>query len=657
GVDAFFAISGFLITAHLLSHPPGNGRDLARFWSRRIRRLLPASLLVLAVTLVASRIVGPETQWARTARQAQAATLYVVNWALARDSVDYLNAENAPSPVQHFWSLSVEEQFYFVWPIAILLLVLLARRTGWRTSAVVGTGLTLVVAASLTYSITETASNPAAAYFVTPTRMWELGLGGLLALVTAPRVLGRADHTRTPPRAVALVLAWGGLAAIAWSALTYSASTPFPGWQALVPVLGTVFVMAANPTDDPLSPGGLLALRPAQWLGDVSYSVYLWHWPMVVLLPAVSGGRIGNLDRVVIVVATLVLAGLTKTFVEDRFRSTSWGIPLRKPYLLGATAMMLVVGLAGAQLVEVGHRQDQSRIALQRAISAGNPCFGAGALDAGRRCRAVPYDQVVPAPVDAAQDKSNAYSEVSGKKNCWSWQPRFPQVHCTFGNTHAPVRVVLVGNSHAGEWLPALEALARQKNWRIDTFLANRCASAEVPQTFANPSWSASCMSWTTRTVQAIAASHPNLVVMTNRVSVPAVGYTFATTLPAYQRGYAKVLKTWQRAGVNVLVLHDTPSPGASIPDCLAQHQPNYTACDGTPSKWITKEPAAKAVAALAYQRIMFADLNNHICGPRRCTAVTGGVVTYFDASHLTATYATTLAPYLAVPMETLLAH
>ena len=658
GVDVFFVISGFLITAHLLQHAPSTGRDLASFWSRRIRRLLPASLLVLATSLVATRLIAPETLWANTASQTRAAALYVVNWLLARDSVDYLAAENVATPVQHFWSLSVEEQFYFVWPIAILVLVLLARRMGWRLTTAVGVGLAVVVVSSLGYSIYDTATNPPAAYFVTPTRMWELGIGGLLALATAPRVLGRGDEARRPSPTLSMVLCLAGLGAIAFTAVTYSGSTPFPGWQALLPTVGTALVIAAYPLPTgTATPGRLLALPPVQWLGDVSYSVYLWHWPLVVLVPYVVGHDIGNPERVAIVVLTLVLAGLTKRYVEDRFRAPGWGKPLRKPFLLGLAGMVVVVTMAGALTQEVEHRDSESQERLQSALSGNAPCLGAGALDEGQKCPDVPYAKIVPAPVDAATDKSDAYADVSGSRDCFSSLPNYPQITCVRGNEDGKVRIALVGNSHAGQWLPALETLAKKRDWRIETHLASRCALSDVPQTFDTPAHSQECLDWVRLTAERLAKSKPDLVVMTNRISVPAVGKSFDGSAPAYERGYETVLQTLQEAGVRVLVLRDTPAPIESIPDCIAQKGDDYAECDGTREEWLPDEPAEQAVQSIDSDKIRFLDLIDHVCDGEKCRAVTGGVITYFDGSHLTATYAHTLAPYLDAPIRRLLAR
>jgi len=230
GVDVFFVISGFLISSHLLAHPPTRARDLLVFWARRIQRLLPASLLVLAVTVVGTRLFAPETLWGSTAEQIRAAALYVVNWELATTSVDYLAAEAAPSPAQHYWSLSIEEQFYLGWPVALLLLFLLARLLRRSAYLVVVPGIVAVVAASLTYSVTATAAEPAAAYFVTPTRIWELGIGGLLAALLSKRAFGRdVDHEHLPISVGArIVLAWVGFAAIAWTAVTYSGAAARP---------------------------------------------------------------------------------------------------------------------------------------------------------------------------------------------------------------------------------------------------------------------------------------------------------------------------------------------------------------------------------------------------------------------------------------------
>jgi peptidoglycan/LPS O-acetylase OafA/YrhL len=649
GVDAFFVISGFLITSHLLAHPPRTPRDLLAFWSRRIRRLLPAALTVLTVTLVATRLVAPQTYWANTAAQVRAAALYVVNWRLAHDSVDYLASTNAPTPVQHFWSLSVEEQFYLGWPILILLLCLVAHLARKRSVMPVSVGLAVVVGLSFAYSVHETAVNPAAAYFVTPTRIWELGVGGLLAAGVSARAFGRTRQSEALPlsRTARVVLAWLGLAAILWAGVRYSGSTPFPGWQAAVPVLGTAAVIGAQAPKAPLSPLPFMAMHPVQWLGDVSYSVYLWHSPLIVLVPFLTGNHRGVLEDLAIVCAALMLAGLTKRWIEDPFRRPGWGVPLYKPYVLAAAGMVVVVSLAQLQATEVHHRQFQATAAVRKALATHAPCFGAAALAAPvGDCPVDNAGSLTPAPIDAAADKSDAY-EQHGSGNCFAAQPAYAFVTCHFGDSSSPIKVALVGNSHAGQWLPALEQVAKKEHWEITTYLASRCAFAQTAQDFDTNAETQDCLKWVKAAESKLVKGNFNLIVMTNRISVEADGYTYGRSRPAYERGYDALLRTFNSAGERVLVIHDTPAPGISVPDCLAEHTSDQAACDTPRSKVLRPDPAMDAVTDLGDPHITSADLSDRICLPTVCPAAVGGVPVYFDQTHLTATYSTTLGPYL----------
>ncbi len=653
GVDVFFVVSGFLITSHLLSRPPRTGRDLASFWARRIRRLLPASLLVLGVSLVLTPVLLPDTQWEAAARQSGAASVYLVNWLLADSSVDYLAAQAAASPVQHFWSLAVEEQFYLGWPVLVLALTALAARIGRRGAAswpVIAAGLGTVVVASFAWSVHLTAADPARAYFVTPTRLWELGAGALLAvLVTRPGGLLRG--LGAVPRAA---LAWAGLAAVLVAAVGYDDATPFPGWTAALPVLGTVLVLAADAGPQSWSPTGALGARPVQWLGDVSYSVYLWHWPLIVFFPAAAGTR-SLAGGLAIMVATGLLAAATKVWVEDRFRRPRADGRLLPAYLFALVGALVAV-LASAGLVAVvQERQDDARERLEQVLAGDDPCLGAGFLSPDRSCPA-PTGAPVPAPALAAQDKSEAYADVSGGRDCWASAPRFPTVTCSFGAAGAGTEIALVGNSHAGHWLPALQQVAEARGWRIRTYLASQCALSEVPQALSTPEHTDACARWVERTTRRVAARAPDLVVVSNRISVAARGYSYEESPGPYGRGYERVLGRLAEAGLPVLAIHDTPAPGDggvvdSVPDCVAEHPDDLDACSGPREDWEPTDPVVDAVAAVDDPRVQVLDLNDRVCGPERCEAVVGGVVVYFDGSHLTATYARTLSRFLAGPL------
>ena len=651
GVDVFFVVSGFLITAHLLSRPPRSGRDFAGFWARRIRRLLPAALLVLATTLIASRLLTPETEWLNVARQAGAAALYVENWLLAADSVNYLAAANAPTPIQHFWSLSVEEQFYLVWPLLIAVLAVIAGRRRWPRAVLAG--LTVVVVASLAASVLFTLQSPAWAYFVTPTRAWEFGLGGLLAAAIAyraglPKVPGQVRLTHLARG----LLAGIGLAGIGYAAYVFDDTTPFPGWWALIPTVGTVAVLAAMATAEVGPLGRVLALRPVQWLGDVSYSVYLWHWPLIVLTPFVVGGELGIVDKVAILVVTLLLAGLTKRFIEDRYRYPPAGSGTTRVFVAAAVGMVLVLILAAVQIAEVGRQTTNAERQLTEASAAGNPCLGAGSLRDPERCQDVSFDGIVPAPAQAMRDIPAIYPTASGGASCSSEAVHFPMLSCSYGDPTATRRMALVGNSHAAHWLPALEVIARQSGWRITTYIAGTCALVPMDQQLATEAQTRACRRWADDVSKTVQKGDFDLVVMSNRANVRSAGSkSEEQSTAAYKRGYKRLLRDWSKAGVRTLVVRDTPAPkatGISVPGCVAQHLDDLEKCGGARSVWQPADPLVSAVKAVDPKGVRVVDLNDQICEPKFCPAVVGGVLVYFDGSHLTATYSRTLAPALA---------
>ncbi len=651
GVDVFLVVSGFLITSHLLRRPPRTWHDLGEFWGRRIRRLLPAAFLVLLVTLAGSRLVLPHTQWEAAARETVAAGFYVENWSLAAGAVDYLAAQDAPSPVQHYWSLSVEEQFYLAWPVLVLALVGLAlylRRRAGRPLTVrngrvplVGLGILVVTGASLWWSVHLTAVEPAAAYFVTPTRVWELTAGGLLAYVAfgSDGLPGRGGT-------VAGLLAWTGLALIGWSALTMSAATAFPGIAAAVPVGGAVLFLAARSEHGPWSPTRILGTRGGQWLGDVSYSVYLWHWPLIVLTPYLLDRALRWPEKLLLLAVTALLAGLTKRYVEDRWRGVvPLGRPLRRSFAFAAAGMAVVL-LAGSLLqAEVARDRDAAAAAVP---VPGQPCVGAAALAPDAHC---PDEGTLRMdPEIAAADRSAAYAQ-----DCWVHPPFDDYRTCVFGTQRAPARrIALVGNSHAGHWLPALQTLAAEHDWQITTYLASACPAAAGPVEFPSSASGDGCLAWGRQVMADTTAGDYDLVITAERNVYPFLPSGGESEGAAATRAYGDYLRQWAKAGTHVLVLRDTPFPGRSVPDCLAAHEDDPAACDG-PRSWLPDDPLYEVARTLRSRQIDEADLTPYVCLPDRCPAVIGGLVVYFDGSHLTATYARTLAPYLDRVLEPLL--
>jgi peptidoglycan/LPS O-acetylase OafA/YrhL len=649
GVDVFFVISGFLITTHLLSRPPTTGRALLGFWSRRIRRLLPAATLVLFCTLLATRLLAPETTWAQTGRQVRAASLYVVNWDLAHSSVNYL-AASSESPVQHYWSLSVEEQFYIVWPLLLCGLCLLAARRRFSPRGLLLAGPVAIVLLSLGWSVWDTAHDPAAAYFVTPTRIWELGLGAVLASLALPG----HGWGRPAPRSLRVTLFWAGVVAILVAGVTYSGRTPFPGWRAALPVLGSVAVIAARVPVERGTASRWVAWTPVKWVGDVSYSIYLWHWPLIMLLPYAVGTSLGPLDKVSVLLATLALAALTKKYVEDPFRTSNWGRPLAKSYILGAALMAVVVAAASLQLVEVRHRQAAQKAEFRAKLSAGATCFGAPAMTAPDPCVALTRSgSLVPSPSAVAEQQSPAWRPAQGRANCFAGPPSFSTVVCHYGDASARTQVTLIGNSHAAQWIPAIDTIAQRRHWRVTTYLATGCSLSYNLQDLVAKGMQAGsdegCQAWSHRVVRQVTSHPADLVIMGNKSWGAAVDSSSkAESEAAYEQGYAGVLRALDRAGQRTIVIRDTPyHPTVSVPQCLLQHS-DYAACGGARSDWLPHDQLVAAAHRLAGEHVRVVDMTKYVCSARRCPAVIGQVPVYFDYSHLSEAFVRTAAPLLA---------
>ena len=638
GVDIFFVISGFLITSHLIKSPPQYWGDVAKFWARRVRRLLPASLLVLFLVGIATFLVAPQSIWADTGRQILSAGLYVVNWDFAVSSVDYLAADNAPSPVQHFWSLSVEEQFYFVWPMILGLAFLIGTKFG-RSKKVVGFTVLAIFLASFVFSVWYTASEPAMAYFITPTRMWELASGGLVAVFVL--------YIRPERLPFSSLLGWIGLAGIVAATFLIRADMPFPGYLALVPVVSTALVILAD-SRGRASVLPLLSLRPIRFLGDISYSVYLWHWPLIVLVPYLAaklGGeeKLGFVASLAIIVVSIIAAWASTTWVENRFRKSSFFSSSKKTFAFAALAMALVAALGLSQMVVANTIVEQNEDKLQAQLDDPDSCLGAGILlpNAKDNPNCEDKDSLQMEPAAAKKDKSKAYAD-----GCWASAPYASKPECTYGD--GSKHVALVGNSHAGHWLPTLERLADEHDLTITTFLASNCSISTLPQDLSTPEETKGCQDYANWVVDRTTEGGFDAVITSERQSTPLQGMDWDETEQKAPEGHRSILQSWVDAKLDVLVVRDTPYPGGediNVPDCVAKHEDDLDACSGTPESWHWMDPLAASARSMDSKRISVMYPQDWFCPDGTCEPVIGGVITYFDTAHITATYAQTLAP------------
>ena len=629
GVDVFFVISGFLITLHLLERPIARPRDLFSFWARRVRRLIPAASLVLVVTLAATLLWLPETVHARVAGEVIASNLYVENWLLAFSSTDYLATDQLHSPTQHYWSLSVEEQFYILWPVLIGATYLVGRRLRWSSSRAPLVVISVLSLASLAWSVLFTHEDPAQAYFVTTTRVWELGVGATLAAAVRAGLVSGSRRLRVP-------LVWAGLAAIVVSAVSFSGSTPFPGAAALLPTLGAAAVIAARSDDLVAGPRRLWSGRRVQWLGDVSYSVYLWHWPAVVIAPFVIGEDLVWWQKVAIIVLVLALSGVSKKWVEDAMRFTPrLARSTRRSFALLAVCLAVTSGLAAAALVSAERAASASE---QVVIDPTRACLG---VDSVRSVSCADKEpSLLVSPLKAAKDKPDVYGD-----HCWNNRPFTGRRTCEYGPTDAPVKVALYGNSHAGQWQPPIAKTIEQHGWRLDTYLASECYAVDIPVSFAEAGLTDNCLRYNEWARSRIVSGGYDLVIMSNRTSQALQGVPASQKSAVAGRAYERVIDAFVASGAKVLVIRDTPAAAGSVPDCVAQYPDDLEKCATPVRTGLEPDPLAKVASARRDGNVAVFDATDLLCREGSCPAVIGGLITYFDHGHMTKTFALTLFP------------
>jgi peptidoglycan/LPS O-acetylase OafA/YrhL len=646
GVDVFFVISGFLITGHMLREYRKTGRiRLLEFWGRRAKRLIPAAAVVLTVTWLASRLLLPATRLADTAAQIRASALDFENWQLAWNSVDYLKSDSAASPVQHFWSLSVEEQFYLGWPLLFLLAALVAltvrrvpRHAKWpahgpaidQARRARGHHMLILLAAavvvgSLCYSVYDTRVNPSGAYFVTTTRIWELGLGGLIALLPA-RFGERLSRLG--------LLGWAGLGLAIASAFVLSGTHAFPGVLALLPAGGTALLILGGSAAARFGPSRLTSVRPLVFIGGISYSLYLWHWPIIVLWTAWRGHPVGPFSGPPIVVACVLLSWLSKVWVEDKVRTAS--LLSGHGWRSVSTALAAVVPVVLVSLYIAAEPKP-----WDGRLGPNYP--GAAALVS--KVTKVKPEPFVPQPAAISLP-------VYWQQGCLVPQSSPTPKECAYGDTSHPVlTVALVGDSMAGEWFTPLEKIAADRHWELVTDLHAICPlSSALMITPITGGPYTSCHSWGAAVVHDLVTRiQPDVVITSDwpglaTVRHPGGGAAAQQEIGAGMDAYWDELDAHHIA---VVAIKESPNMGLNVPECLSKNQSSAAKCTVPAAKALKPYLPTVYAAKAASGRVPLIDMNPLICEPASCPPVIGNVLVYQDSHHLTSTYALTTAPYL----------
>jgi peptidoglycan/LPS O-acetylase OafA/YrhL len=611
GVDVFFVLSGFLITGLLLREIAGTGPvALADFYLRRLRRLMPALVaMVVVVSPIAAIVLAPGQQLGQSSAAAMA-VLWLSNVYFAFAQLDYFSADANSNLFLHTWSLGVEEQFYLLWPA--LLLWVLGKHRGLERLTHLRSAMLGVAALSLLSCLVLTPRAPQLAFYMMPMRAWEFAIGALVWLYSPKEksvspILGLRDSVSTARTGIG----WLGLALIIGAGIAFNPDMSYPGWRALLPSLGTAAILSTGFGIAPRGASRLLVWRPLQALGRVSYSWYLWHWPVLLLGYAVLGSQ-SPWVRAMEILLSLAIAVISYRYVESPIRRQTYWLDHQRVTLAGTLFVAVLVNLLAMQWFSLTVAQMQNP-ELRRYESA-------------------------------RSDKPIIYA-----KGCDDWV-RSDIVHpCIFGPEHATHTVVLMGDSIAGQWFPALSWVLERPDWRLLVLTKSSCPMVDESFFYARIGREyTECSSWRRHALRQVAAIRPDIVVL-------GTASTNAFTQTQWIEGTARVLETISAESGHVYVMRSTPHLPFDGPDCLTNHKgrPNWLnslqVCDAPAAddheqqvfQWLRR-------AGERFANVQTVDLNDLICPGGRCSAELNGVIVFRDAQHLTASFAKSLGPVMA---------
>jgi len=617
GVDMFFVLSGFLITGLLVTELEGTGKiRLGKFYARRVKRLVPLAILVLAATVLATQLLFSPVRSQMISGDVIAAAAHFVNWRFSVQAVDYFAPDTVVSPVQHYWSLSVEEQFYLLWPALLLAATLWLRRSGRSIRPALWVAVAVPGILSLGYSVWYTGQSPDPAYFSTLTRVWELALGAALALMPRPSM----------SRPVAAALTYAGLGAVVFATVTYDGTTAFPGLAALVPTLGVAAIVIAGSNARGLSvPGRVLASRPFCHVGDISYGLYLWHWPALIFAAEIWG-PLSLWQGVAAVAVAWTLTEVSHRLVEQPFRYASYfSIRPRRGLVLWAGGAATAIGAA---LVLVW-AQPSIPTAPASAVA------GAAILDDDR-----PIERratsIHPNPLRLGDDRGRLPED-----GCFLPKGESEHPECAYGDPSSEATVILFGDSKANQHFPALEFLARKHGWRLVGLVKAGCSP--VPAVARDDD----CRAWREAALERIDSEQPVLI---------AVGSNYWPGLaeagrridgrPASEvvtESFTAMLSRLRESGARVAVVKDLPRAPFDVPECVSESLDDLEQCWFPVPDHHHDTYADRAAEAVGGAQLV--DLTPAVCPAGTCRGVIGRALVYRDHGHITATFAETLAP------------
>ncbi|PID00872.1 acyltransferase family protein [Sporosarcina sp. P29] len=618
GIDVFFVISGYLMTLSIISRIERTGSvNFIEYFLNLMRRLLPQATIVLIFTGVFAVILLPQFEWGEIIAHMMASTFYFENWRLALDSVDYLAKDNFASPFQHFWSLSVQGQFYLIWPALLASIYYLARK--FLKTPVYKTllgSLIIVFICSLVLSVYQTNVNQPFAYFNTFTRIWEFSIGGIFALLSPYLFFNKRWS---------VVLGWLGLAIIGLTGILFPVSTVFPGYLALIPISGVLLILIASESITIYGVNRFLSTKPLIYLGSLTYGVYLWHWPLLIFYRSYMETETVPLgDGILLLMTTFVLSMISTKLVEKPVQKL--GRNQKNGKLLVVLSTMVV--LACSSIFSISAYIEEATASSDIVQEQDYP----GAQSNQFNMKPVSHVDLIPSPSEIKTDLPVFYNDLE----CQS--ANLTEVRkCSYGVLKDfDFTLALVGGSHSGHWFPALIELAEEMNFKIDLYSHDGCRfTDEDPR----GNLTKACIPWNSNLIDTLLEDPPDLVFTTSTVN----------KRPKVPRGFVNQWKKLEGV-TTIFAIRDNPRMQEIIPICLEKAD-DPLECSVPRDQAIAKDTPWEVTEGIP-SNVFFADLTNSFCDETTCYPVIGNIIVYRDDNHITAQFAKTLAPALKVPLQ-----
>lgn len=621
GVDVFLLISAFLMTSQFTRRiERGERINLGKHWLHLLKRLLPVAVVVIAATVVMSWWLLPGNRWPGIISEGWASLFYFENWALAANSVDYYATTDSASPFQHFWSLSIQGQVFLIWPLIFLGVALLRRRFGWDHRKLMLMVFGTIFVVSLAFSVWETQSNQAFAYFDLRTRLWEFALGSLLALAL--------PYLSDINRRVRIVMGWVGIVAMVACGLVLQVDQQFPGYMALWPTLAAALVIVAGDTSSRFGVDRLLSARPLTFMGGNSYGLYLWHWPILVIFLVWQGRQsAGWFTGSAIIVAAVVLAVVSTRFVERPVRRIKW---VEAAWYRSVPVVLGCVLVAAVPLLSWQGFMKAQVAAASMNSSADNP--GAAALLPGFEFQGDPNAPIQPAPAQIWDQFAVLGSDCEGK-----WASDVPDIETVCrsqASSENPSKsIVVIGDSHSQQWMPALQYAADENNWQLVSIVKAACRYS-----VGVPSAAADCNAFNEEATDYVTERKPDAVLMVGTAAMPS------SPDEILQPGFTETTDNLVSQGIQVIAMRDNPRFSFNMAECVISNGAAAQPCNPLRSSLLAPVSPFASVTNPP-EGLFMLDMTDYLCTPTVCSGVVGNMFVYIDDNHLTMEYSATMGP------------